>query len=1772
MSAHLKTPGARSRYCVLLAIALAFAGWMLAAATATAATVVIAWNDNSTNEAGFKIERADGAGAFAEIGTVGPGVTTYTDSTIGSTSRYTFRVYAFNDGGNSGYSNSLEITPPSVGAIAAQATNEDTDSSAIAFTISDLETPAANLIVTATSSNTALVPNANLFLSAVGANMTITARPLANQNGTTTITLNVSDGILVGTTTFVLTVNPVNDAPSLSSPANRTVNEDTSTGAVAVTVADIDSTVGALTLSATSSNSTLVPSGAFSFGTDGGANRTVTIQPAADQSGSATITLTVGDGALTSTSSFVLTVNAVNDAPTVSAVADVVVNEDIPSAPIAVTIGDIDNAVGSLSFSAVSSNQTLLPNAAIARVDGGATQTLTLTPAANQSGTATITLTVGDGTLSATRTFLFTVSAVNDAPTVSTVANLATNEDTATAALAFTVADIDTDVATVAVTGSSSNQTLVPNANIVISGSGANRTVTVTPAANQNGSATITLTANDGALTSTTSFVVTVNAVNDAPTISTVADLATNEDTATAALAFTVADIDTDLASVTTTGASSNLSLVPNANIVISGSGANRTVVVTPAANQNGSATITLTANDGALTATSSFVLTVNAVNDAPTVSTIANLATNEDTATGALAFIVADIDTDVATLTFAGTSSNTTVVPNANIVISGTGANRTVTVTPAANQSGSATITLATVDGAHSVTSSFALTVNAVNDAPTISTIADLATNEDTATAALAFSVADIDTDLATVTSTGTSSNTTLVPNANIVISGTGANRTVTVTPAANQSGSATITLTANDGALTATSTFVLTVNAVNDAPTITSIANLSIAQSSATTALAFTVGDAETAAASLTVTATSSNAALVPNNPANLTLGGAGVGAARTITVTPVAATSGTSTVTVTVSDGTLSTPTTFVLTVVGPNTAPTISAISAQSVAMNGSSNVAFTVGDLESGPAGLTLTRASSNITLLPLDRITFGGADANRTVTIVPGDNQTGTANVTITVSDGTLTANTTFAVTVTAPVVAPPAVAPPLAPPPVSTAIEPSVTTQPVSQIVASGATVALTVAATGTPAPTFQWRLNGTPIPGATGTTLTLGNFSAANAGSYSVAVSNSAGTVFSQTATLELATLPAFTTQPASRSVAPGQAVTFSAVATGNPAPTFQWNRNGAPIGGATASSFTLGSVTSADSGSYTVTATNVAGSVTGNAATLDVTNAPVITTQPVSQVVTAGGNTTFTVAATGTPAPEFQWRFNGSPLVGATGTTLARNAATTAMGGTYDVVVSNANGSVTSNPATLTVQASAFAGTYFGTLSDGGSWALFVRADNTASYIAHLPARSSVIVLDLTVAADGTFTVVSSEITPLDESSNQDTPPRAAAPVSFTLRGRIQSGAVSGSLDGLGETLTGRADAGSGSASSVAGLYRAPALGTASGATYTIVGASGQAVVVTTGTALADGASGTVDANGRFSGSTRSGASVSVTLNAQAQTLSAAYTPAGSSTPVSFAGTADSVAPVAQLINISVRSLAGSGNDTLIAGFVLSGTENKSLLVRGIGPTLLSYGVSNALADPVLALFSGSTSLASNDDWGTAANSAQVAGEAAKVGAFPLAAGSRDAALLSSRGNGSYTVQITGKAGATGIGLIEVYDTDRSPSARVVNLSTRARVGSAEDVLIAGFSVTGNVPRTLLVRGVGPALAAFGVGGALADPQIEVFQGATSLHRNDNWAGNAAVSAAAGRTGAFALEAASRDAAMVVTLQPGTYSVIVSGVAGSAGVALLEIYEVP
>jgi hypothetical protein len=274
-----------------------------------------------------------------------------------------------------------------------------------------------------------------------------------------------------------------------------------------------------------------------------------------------------------------------------------------------------------------------------------------------------------------------------------------------------------------------------------------------------------------------------------------------------------------------------------------------------------------------------------------------------------------------------------------------------------------------------------------------------------------------------------------------------------------------------------------------------------------------------------------------------------------------------------------------------------------------------------------------------------------------------------------------------------------------------STAVAPTITTQPVSKTVTAGQTATFTVVASGSATLTYQWQKNGANISGATAASYTTPATATTDSGStFKVAVSNSAGSVTSTAATLTVnaaAVAPTITTQPASKTVTAGQTATFTVAASGTATLTYQWQKNGANISGATSQSYTTPATATTDNGAaFKVVVSNTAGSVTSAAATLTVNAAPVaptITTQPASQTVTAGQTATFTVVASGTATMTYQWQKNSANISGATSASYTTPAtATTDSGATFRVVVTNSVGSATSSSATLTVSAAAVAPT--------------------------------------------------------------------------------------------------------------------------------------------------------------------------------------------------------------------------------------------------------------------------------------------------------------------------------------------------------------------------------------------------------------------------------------------------------------------------------------
>jgi hypothetical protein len=254
--------------------------------------------------------------------------------------------------------------------------------------------------------------------------------------------------------------------------------------------------------------------------------------------------------------------------------------------------------------------------------------------------------------------------------------------------------------------------------------------------------------------------------------------------------------------------------------------------------------------------------------------------------------------------------------------------------------------------------------------------------------------------------------------------------------------------------------------------------------------------------------------------------------------------------------------------------------------------------------------------------------------------------------------------------------------------------------------------------------------------------------------------------------------------------------------------------------------------------------------------------------------------------------------------------------------------------------------------------------------------------------------------------------------------------------------------------------------------------------------------------------------------------------------------------------------------------TGDNVAIAGFVISGVDSKPVLIRAVGPTLgaAPFNVAGSLASPRLELYRGSTSLAVNT--GIAGNRAAIDAAGQQSGAFALGSSGADAAILTTLAPGAYTAVVSSTTGTAGVALVEVYDLSAAAAGqKLLNIATRASAGAGDNTLIAGFVVPAGTTKRVLVRGVGPGLAAFGVTGVLAQPTLQLLSGSTTVAQNSNWSTSAdrdAIAASSAQVGAFGLSAG--DTAVIATLAPGNYTAIVTGAGTSTGVALIEVYELP
>src|SRR6266496_108374 len=254
--------------------------------------------------------------------------------------------------------------------------------------------------------------------------------------------------------------------------------------------------------------------------------------------------------------------------------------------------------------------------------------------------------------------------------------------------------------------------------------------------------------------------------------------------------------------------------------------------------------------------------------------------------------------------------------------------------------------------------------------------------------------------------------------------------------------------------------------------------------------------------------------------------------------------------------------------------------------------------------------------------------------------------------------------------------------------------------------------------------------------------------------------------------------------------------------------------------------------------------------------------------------------------------------------------------------------------------------------------------------------------------------------------------------------------------------------------------------------------------------------------------------------------------------------------------------QALNLSTRGLVSVGDNVLIGGFIVTGTEPKRMVLRALGPSLSGFGLSDVLADPVLSVYNSSgTLIATNDNWQSDPGQVEITAN----GLAP--ANPSESALLQTLAPGAYTVIVTGKDSTPGISLVELYDLSPLSNSKLSNMSTRGSVGTGDSVLIGGFIVGDGESAPVVVRALGPSLASFGVSGVLSDPTLTIYDANGSvIARNDNWQDdiNAIDVQKNGLAPPNPLESA-----IVLHLPAGAYTAIVRGANGGTGVGLAEVY---
>jgi hypothetical protein len=509
-----------------------------------------------------------------------------------------------------------------------------------------------------------------------------------------------------------------------------------------------------------------------------------------------------------------------------------------------------------------------------------------------------------------------------------------------------------------------------------------------------------------------------------------------------------------------------------------------------------------------------------------------------------------------------------------------------------------------------------------------------------------------------------------------------------------------------------------------------------------------------------------------------------------------------------------------------------------------------------------------------------------------------------------------------------------------------------------------------------------------------------------------------------------------PKIATQPtSSQTVIVGASVRITVDATGLEL-VYQWKKNGTAVNGATTANYTINTTATGDAGNYTVELSNTYGSVTSGSSSLTVIIplAPTISTQPTSVNVTSGASASFTVTPSGTAPLTYQWSKGGVAIAGAKSAIYTIAAAQTDDAGSYTVSIANAAGAVTSTAATLTVSAisptistppantsvvfgasASFTVTASGTAPLTYQWSKGGVAIAGATLPAYTIASAkstdagSFVVVVANAAGSVTSNAAALTVNPSAYLSNVSVRTTLAAAQTLIVGLTVSGGSKPILLRGAGPVLT------------QFGLTTAmadPRLDMYQGSRKISENDNWDASLASTFARLGAFAFGAGSKDAALLPTLSGGYSAHATGNGPGVLLVEGYD-AGSGTG-------------ARLTNISARNLVGTGADILIAGFTIAGSGTKTVLMRAVGPTLSAFGVGNVLGDPKLGVYAGTNLVAENDDW-----AASLAPTFASVGAFGLAANSKDSALVVTLPAGGYTAQVSGASNSMGEALIEIYE---------------------------------------------------------------------------------------------------------------------------------------